>query len=194
MTESPASSQIQGVEERAFQLEERGFRSIFEQELSYVWHTLRRLGVRGEDVRDQSQEVFMIVHRLLDQFDRGRPIRPWLFGIAFRVASAYRDKARYRTTEELGDDVTDDAQLPDEQLADAEKRRLVLRALDRIELGRRAVFVLAELEDRSIPEIATELGIPLNTAYSRLRLAREEFADAARRLAKERATGRVGAP
>ena len=100
MTDPGSPSQIPGVEEREF-------RTIFEQELSYVWHTLRRLGVRGDDVRDQAQEVFMIVHRLLPEFDRTRPLRPWLFGIAFRVASAYRDKARYRTTEELGEDVTD---------------------------------------------------------------------------------------
>ena len=62
----------------------------------------------------------------------------------------------------------------------------MLRALDRVDIGRRAVFILADLEGRAVPEIATELGIPLNTAYSRLRLAREEFAAAALRLAKER--------
>jgi len=185
VTDRTTSPQIPKVEEREF-------RQIFEQELSYVWHTLRRLGVRGDDVRDQSQEVFVIVHRLLPEFDRTRPIRPWLFGIAFRVASAYRDKARYRVTEELGDDLTDDAQPADEQIADAEKRRLVLRALERVDLARRAVFVLADIEGRAIPEIATELGIPLNTAYSRLRLARAEFAEAARRLANAPRHG--GAP
>jgi len=170
-------------------VDEASFRALFERELSYVWHTLRRLGVRGEDVRDQAQEVFLVVHRLLPSFEEGRPVRPWLFGIALRVASGYRDKASRRVTQPLDDDHADEGPMPDAQLEDADKRRLVLGALDSVDFSRRPVFILADIEGRTVPEIAEELSIPLNTAYSRLRLARDEFTQAARRLAKGGARG-----
>jgi RNA polymerase sigma-70 factor (ECF subfamily) len=160
------------------------FRQLFERELSYVWHSLRRLGVRPEDARDQAQEVFLIVHRLLPSYDRARPLRPWLFGIAFRVAARYRDRERLRRTEDLPTHVADGTPGADEQLFEAQQRRLVLRALEAIDLDRRAVFVLAEIDGASAPQIAQALGIPLNTVYSRLRRAREEFTQAARRLAR----------
>ncbi len=187
MTDAASSSQSLGVGERAF-------RVLFEREVSYVWHTLSRLGVRPDDVRDQAQEVFVVVHRLLPSFDTARPVRPWLFGIALRVASGYRAKAKHRVTQELAEDVVSEAPLPDDQLEDVQKRALVLRALDRVELDRRAVLILVDLDGRPVPEVAEHLGIPLNTAYSRLRLARAEFTEAARRLAAARPSHGGGQP
>jgi RNA polymerase sigma-70 factor (ECF subfamily) len=155
------------------------FAQVFEDELPYVMATLRRLGARTEDLQDLAQEVFVTVHRIFDDYDPSRAIRPWLFGIAYRVALRHRDLARHkREIYEAAPDASDTAPLPDTQLERAEARVLVRAAMDRIEVHRRAVFVLSDLEGLSVPEIASTLGIPLNTAYSRLRRAREDFTSA----------------
>lgn len=167
------------------------FRALFEAEFDYVWNTLRRLGVREADALDQTQEVFLVVHGLLPDYDATRPARPWLFAIAYRVACRYRALARHRyeVPVDAGPEVVDAESLPDEKLEAEEARALVLEAIQGIELSRRAVFLLAELEEQPVPEIATTLGIPVNTAYSRLRLAREEFERAVTRLLARRAHG-----
>jgi len=161
------------------------FCSIFRAHYGYVCHTLLRLGVREADVEDQAHELFLAVHRQLDSYDDTRPLRPWLFGFAVRAASAYRRLARHhqevRSEDEIGSRVP---------AADTENethaRRLVLEAIGAIgDLGRRSVFVLHELDGFSVPEVATALGIPLNTAYSRLRVARQEFRRAVLRLESE---------
>ncbi|MDF2693700.1 MAG: polymerase sigma factor RpoE [Labilithrix sp.] len=157
------------------------FRVVFRREFSWVWNTLRRLGVRSDDLKDQSQEVFLRVHQLLSDYDTSRPFRPWLFAIAYRVAGRYRTThARHPVMEPV--DLADDGPGPDEDLETKQAQALVLDALQTIELNRRAVFILAELEERPVPEIAETLGVPLNTAYSRLRVAREEFAQAVARI------------
>src|SRR5204862_1865304 len=72
------------------------FDAVYERELDYVWNTLRRLGVRARDLEDLAHDVFVIVFRRQAEFEVGRPVRPWLFGIAFRVASDYRRSARFQ--------------------------------------------------------------------------------------------------
>ncbi len=154
----------------------RDFRQIFERELAYVLATLRRLGVRPDDLRDVAQEVFVTVHRILDDYDPERPLRPWLFGIAYRIALRHRSLARHtREVLEPPAELSDLAPLADVQIERAEARALVHRALARVEIHRRAVFVLSDIDGLAVPEIAAVLGIPLNTAYSRLRRAREDF-------------------
>jgi RNA polymerase sigma-70 factor, ECF subfamily len=159
------------------------FREVFALNFDYVWHALKRLGVREADLEDVTHEVFLAVFRKLDQFDATRPLRPWLFGFAFRLASDHRDLAHHRR--EL---VTDAPEILDAgpSALDAAIRQQALavaqRALGALELGRRAVFILHVLDDCPMPEVAAALGIPVNTAYSRLRLARADLAAAARRL------------
>lgn len=160
------------------------FRAIFDAEARYVWTTLRRLGVSPADLDDVTQEVLLRVYRQLDQYDSARPLRPWLFGIAHRVASEWR-RYRRRHPERPEDSVpeaVDSTPGADETVAAQQARTAVLRALDALEEDRRAVFILHELDGVAIPEVATALGIPLNTAYSRLRLAREDFRGAVTRL------------
>lgn len=161
-------------------------RDIFEEHADHVGNSLRRLGVREADVPDLVQEVFVVVHRILADYDPSRPMWPWLFGIAYRTAAAYRRKASREVLDDgsLAGERHDSSQNLDEAMRRAEERRLVLQALERVELGRRAVFVMADIDGVPVPEIAEALGIGLNTAYSRLRLAREEFREAAVRLAK----------
>jgi RNA polymerase sigma-70 factor, ECF subfamily len=159
------------------------FRAAFEQELDYVWTTLRRLGVREADLEDVAHEVFLRVHRRFADYDRARPIRPWLFGFAARVAADYRKLARHRREVWAdGHDAIDPAPLADEQLAALDARALVARGLESLDLDKRAVFVAHDLDGLTAQQIAEALELPLFTVYSRLRVARERFAASVKRL------------
>jgi RNA polymerase sigma-70 factor, ECF subfamily len=162
------------------------FAAIYRDELPYVWKTLHRLGIPARDVEDLVHEVFLVVHRHLSRYDPARPLRPWLFGIAVRVVSTFRQASRNvrEVPSEIGEQ-PDPAPPSDERLAAAEARALLLEALDTLDLDRRAVFVMHDLDEVAMPEIAAALDIPLNTAYSRLRLARAHLAACARRLRAE---------
>jgi RNA polymerase sigma-70 factor (ECF subfamily) len=154
------------------------FGALYRAEVGYVLNSLRRLGVHERDLEDLAHDVFFAAYRHLADYDPSRALRPWLFGFAYRMASDYRQLSRHRHERALGDDVDneDPKGRPDEELELARKRRLVLRALERLDLDRRAVLVMHDLDGHTMPEIAAELGLPLNTAYSRLRLARRDFA------------------
>jgi RNA polymerase sigma-70 factor (ECF subfamily) len=162
------------------------FHGLFHREFDYVWTSLRRLGVHEGDVADVAQEVFVAIYRKLDEYDPSRPVRPWLFAFAFRCASDWRRLARHRI-KLAGDRPDASAAGPDaeELLARAQDVDLVMRALEHLEIDRRSVFIMYELDECPMKEIARLLGIPLFTAYSRLRLAREEFTEAVRRLDRE---------
>lgn len=160
--------------------------ALFEAECAYVLHSLRRLGVPHDDCADVAHEVFLVAFRLLPACDRTRPMRPWLFGIAYRVAAAQRRLARVRRevpSEDL--ERPDHAAGADEQLDQRRRERLVQEALGALDLERRAVFVMHDIDGHPMPEIAEVLGIPLNTGYSRLRLAREAFAARIKRQRRE---------
>lgn len=187
MTETARSTESDPVDADVVSAPIPSFRVVFDAEHGYVWNTLRRLGVREADLKDQSQEVFMVIHGLLPDYDPSRPLRPWLFGIAYRIALRYRALARHRREafEEV-DDRADAAPRADEQLEAAQRRAMVLEAIESIDLPKRAVFVMSEIDGATMPEIAEALAVPLNTAYSRLRLAREEFAAAIQRIRAQR--------
>jgi RNA polymerase sigma-70 factor (ECF subfamily) len=119
-------------------------------------------------------EVFLVMQRRWDDYDPERPLRPWLFGIAFRVAAAQRRQAsRELYRERL--EAEDLADLPDALAANAEEHRLLLKALTTIPLERRAVVVMHDGDEMAMRVIAEQLSIPLFTAYSRLRVARREL-------------------
>jgi RNA polymerase sigma-70 factor (ECF subfamily) len=159
------------------------FRTVFESESGFVWNVLRRFGVPARDLEDLTHDVFVTVYRRLDDYDRSRPLRPWLFGIAFRQAIRYRELARnHREVLDPAPEPADEATRADERLMAHEARAVLEKALDTLDLDRRAVFVLHELESLTMPDIADALAIPLNTAYSRLRLARAQVKAAVQRL------------
>ena len=159
------------------------FRSIYEAEFDYVYRSLRRLGAEPRDLNDLVQEVFLAVHLRLHTYDRGRPIRPWLFGIAFRALSDSGNRSRAH--KEVSDAALAQVGVPpraEQQIAATEARNVVLQALAHLKPEQRAVFVMHTLDECPVPEIARNLEIPLNTAYSRLRLARVDFVGAVKRL------------
>jgi RNA polymerase sigma-70 factor (ECF subfamily) len=152
------------------------FAEVYDQHVAYLWKTVRRLGVAPADIEDITHDVFVIVHGRLATFDRTRPIRPWLFGIAFRRVANYRRHSRnYR---EVTSDTTDASAAPtslESQLAARNDLHRVAAALATLDHERRAVFVLSEIDLCSGPEIAGALELPLNTVYSHLRRARRDF-------------------
>ena len=155
----------------------------YREHFNHVWHTLRRLGVASRDLEDAAQEVFIIAHRRLPDFDPSRPIRPWLSGIVWRVASDERKRARNRR-EMVGIKAEPVAQYggPQRDLEAAEARRLVHRALGELPDAQRIVFIMHEIDGFSMPEIEASLQVTLNTLYSRLRLARRKFKAAVKQL------------
>jgi RNA polymerase sigma-70 factor (ECF subfamily) len=151
------------------------FKNLFDTEFAYVCRSLQRLGVRHGDVLDVAQELFVAVHERLVDFDRTRPVRPWLFSFSLKFASNYRRLARNKVVE-IDTDSLDAAP------ANMEARQIVLRALTDLDFDRRIVLVMHDLEGFAAPEIAVITTTPLNTVYSRLRLARADFRAAVTRL------------
>jgi RNA polymerase sigma-70 factor (ECF subfamily) len=153
-------------------------RAIYDAEVANIVNSLRRLGASSSDLEDLTQETFVRAFQQLPTFDRQRPLRPWLFGIAFRVISeARRDRGRLRPVGQASEieTITDPGVSPERALELRQARELVLRTLEHLAPERRAVFVMYELNGDSMSEIAEALGIRLFTAYSRLRVARAQF-------------------
>ena len=177
----PASSrQAPGVEAQARAA--TPFRKVFDDHVSYVSASLGRLGVHDRDRDDLVSEVFVRVHRALPTYDASRPMKPWLFAFAARVASEHRRLARHRREVFAEVDVASPELPADQALEQDESRRLLARALEELDQEKREVFVLHDLDDTPVPEVARALGIPEGTAYSRLRAARMELTATVRRL------------
>lgn len=147
-----------------------------------VWRSLRRLGVPTASLDDAVQDVFLVVHRRWNDFRNQSSRRTWIYGIAMRVASEHSRRARREqqrssatdpdlvNSETLGPDA-----LTDESLRQREAGRLLHLLLDGLAEGDREILVLVDLEERSVVEAAEAMGVNLNTAYSRLRRARQNF-------------------
>lgn len=146
----------------------------YQRELDYLMRTLRRLGVNPEDVEDLAHEVFLVLRRTWHEYDPTRALKPYLFGIAFRVAAAHRRK-RWREVPFATIDAQDRSPAPDRTVEANQARAIVLDALNRIPLKRRAVLVMHDLDEIPVQDVAVTLSIPLFTAYSRLRKARREL-------------------
>jgi len=153
----------------------------FETEFDYVYRALKRHGVNPADAEDLAQEVFLVMWRRWADYDTTRPLRPWLAGIAFKVAHDYRRRSGREVPGGLVD-AEDQAPGAEEHLASARARTLVLRALGSLPEKQRTIIVMHDLDGASMREIADILSVPLFTAYSRLRSARQAFAKAVRRL------------
>jgi RNA polymerase sigma-70 factor (ECF subfamily) len=167
----------------------RAFRALYDGHMDFVWRNLHRLGVADSEVEDRAQEVFVVAHRRFVEFeDRGRGPRAWLFQIVLRVASDARRHRRRHPEFPDGGDAVDRVSVEPPQ-ADAMDRRDALARLDAalsvLDLDRRAVLVLHEIEEMTAPEISQVLNIPLNTVYSRLRVAREKLEGALARRGDE---------
>lgn len=163
-----------------------GFKELYEAHFAFVWRSAHRLGVPASAMDDAMQDVFVVVHRKRGEFQGRSSIKTWIFGIVVHVARAYR---RRRSIDDAADPdmLADRAHpSPQAQAEAAEALRALQEVLDELSDERREVFVLVELEEMTAPEAAEALGLKLNTLYSRLRAARQDFdAAVARREARE---------
>lgn len=156
--------------------------AIYDEYFDFVWRSLRRLGVRAGLLEDALQDVFLVVHRRLADFEQRSSLKTWLFGICLRVASDYARRARGRpATTELLEVADADAPDPLEQAARSEAVEFLDAQLCALDPDKRAVFILGELEGMSGPEIAEAVGANVNTVMSRLKAARAQFEAAVRR-------------
>lgn len=151
----------------------------------FVWRTLRRLGVREADIDDVCQEVFVVVHRKLPEFEPRASIKSWLYGICIRSAAAHRRKApvRREVPTESPEEGSTAHGGPEASLASREALVMLDRALDALDADKREVFVLYEVEELAMSEVAQIVGCPLQTAYSRHTAARAHVVAFFRRLA-----------
>ena len=157
------------------------FDEVYAAHVGFVWRVLRTLGVHDAVIEDAVQDVFVVVHRRLGEWEGRAAITTWLFAIARRVAGGHRRRASRRaaqSVEPLSDELPDDRPGggdPFAEISRAQAAATVLAILDQLDDDKRAVFALVELEQLSVPEVARMLDLNLNTAYSRLRLARQAF-------------------
>ncbi len=157
----------------------------FERELDYVYGTLQRLGARPGDIDDLLQEIFLALYRNWPTLDTSRSLRPWLFGVAFRVVRTHR-RRRARETPYAVLDPEDDAPGPERWLQGQESLALLSEALQHVPMSRRSVVVKHDLDGREVVEIARELSMTKFGVYARLYKGRKELASAVRRLHKEK--------
>jgi RNA polymerase sigma-70 factor (ECF subfamily) len=184
-SQHPSSLSSRGAEQGA--AADAVFTEVVRAHAPFVWRVLRGMGVREGDIDDLCQEVFLVVHRKLPALELRAALRSWIYGIAFRLARDYRQRAHRKHELLVGE--------PPAQTHSASQERALERQqdwalLDRLlgELGeeQRQVFVLFEIEELSMREICEIAGCPLQTAYSRLHAARKRIDE---KLAELRAEG-----
>jgi RNA polymerase sigma-70 factor (ECF subfamily) len=159
--------------------------SIHARHAEFVWLTLQRLGVAEPDVEDLLQEVFFVVHRRLDSFDGSSRMTTWLFGICVRVVASYRRRAfrrRERSVDQVPEQATAETESPESAMLAHEARERLRAVLDLMDLEKRAIFVMFEIDELSCEAIAEMLSVPTGTVYSRLHAARRAFQRALERL------------
>ena len=156
-------------------------RRLYDSHLSFVWRNLRRLGVPDAILEDATQDVFLVVHRRWDSFDaRWSSVETWLFGILLRVARNHRRSLRRRawavpSPGEVVEVVPSPAAGPADLVARREALALLDRLLDTLDEDKRAIIVLVDIEQLSVPQAAESLEVNVNTAYWRLRMARAQL-------------------
>jgi RNA polymerase sigma-70 factor, ECF subfamily len=168
------------------------FDEVYARHFDFVWKSLRRLGVPPSDLPDVSQEVFVVVHRRLGSFEERAKVTTWLFQICFHAARDRNRRAHVRR--EVSDTSTLEA-LPghadraDQLLERRDDLAMFDAVLDGMNAEQRAVFVMFELSEMTGDDIASTLGVPLGTVYSRIRLAREAFRRGVARVTARNARG-----
>jgi RNA polymerase sigma-70 factor, ECF subfamily len=182
MVQMPSAAHAHALE-RPAEAAAPSFDEVYAAHVAFVWRVLRTFGLSEAQVEDAVQDVFLVVHRRLPEWEGRAAMTTWLFAIARRVAAAHRRRASGDRTEALVDEPAgrDDTFAA---MSRAQAAATVFGILQKLDEDKRIVFALVELEQLSVPEVARMLDLNLNTAYSRLRLARHAFELAVRAQVK----------
>jgi RNA polymerase sigma-70 factor (ECF subfamily) len=158
---------------------------VYAEHFDFVWRSARRLGVPDAALDDAVQDVFVVVHDRLPSFEGRSTLRTWLFGIVRRVVRNHRPSQRQMPIEP-GDlaAVADGSERasPLESVARAEATRILHALLEQLDDDKREAFVMSDLEQIPVTEIADVLGVNVNTVYARVRAARREVEEGLTRL------------
>ncbi len=174
---APASDGM-GYMVHAAALERDAMAALYREHRDYVLRVLTRLGVAGDDVEDAAQEVFVALQRRLAEYDAARgSVTTWLYGFARGVAA---NRRRTHATVAVGERVAPEGFCPERALRQQEYADLLEAFLYKRPQAQREVFRLVDMEGRTAPEASTDLDVPINTVYSRLRAARQTFETFAR--------------
>jgi RNA polymerase sigma-70 factor, ECF subfamily len=157
--------------------------TIYREYFDFVWSSARHLGATGDAIDDMVQDVFIVIHHKLATLQRPEALRSWIYGIVRRTVSDYRRSRRTRDAAgaRLGAEYKSSRPSQPSPLDMAERNaelELLESVLAELDETKREVFVMVEVLEMTVPEVVQALEIPLNTAYSRLRLARQSFEDA----------------
>jgi RNA polymerase sigma-70 factor (ECF subfamily) len=156
--------------------------NIYKEYFNFVWSSARHLGAASDAIDDVVQDVFIVIHHKLATLQRPESLRSWIYGIVRRTVSDYRRSRRTRDAAgaRLGAEYKSSRPSQPSPLEMAERSaelELLEIVLSELDETKREVFVMVEVLEMTVPEVVQALEIPLNTAYSRLRLARQSFED-----------------
>ena len=176
----------EGAPDEASAIKPRGstltVEALYEEHFAFVWRSARRLGVPMDCLDDAVQDVFLAAHRRLNEFEGRSNVKTWLFGILINVARVFRrsTRRRHNAMEAFASSVSPEQRrvendTPFEAAKRAQAAKILHAALETLDDDKRAALVMADFEDMSASEIATTLGANVNTIYSRIRSAREQF-------------------
>jgi RNA polymerase sigma-70 factor (ECF subfamily) len=198
---SPGDDKAQSPESSGIALVRPSFEEVYQETFPFVWRTVRRLGVVDSTRDDVTQEVFVTVYRRLGEFQGRCSVKTWVFNILMGIVRNYRRTRRRKGKgHALLTAVVDPAVLadatadPSELASRAQAGRILHELLDELAEEKAVVFVMADLEGMTVPEIAGLVNANVNTVYSRLRAARSEFEQALQRLHAAGAKGGGGSP
>jgi RNA polymerase sigma-70 factor, ECF subfamily len=152
------------------------FRQLYATHFAFTWRSLRYLGVPSQQLDDAVQEVWVVVHRRLGEFQGRSALETWLFGIALNVQrNLYRSERRRSAQVPLSEELCSTSPDPLLEREGRETWLLVMRFLQTLDDERRAVFVASLLEGLPQGEAAEACGLDVPTVYLRVRSLRRAF-------------------
>jgi len=155
------------------------FTEIYQCFFNFVWSCARRMGIPDNEIDDVVQDVFIVIHGRLKTLEQPESLRSWIYGIIRRTASTYHRARRMKVTSAAALNSEPLTQYPEQPSPQdlalrSDESKLLWSLLAKLDAPKREVFVLAELDEMTAPEIAAAIEVPLNTVYSRLRSARQD--------------------
>lgn len=155
------------------------FTAAYDRDLPWLWNAVRRLGVPQSDLGDVCHDVFVVAWQKRDTYQADKPLRPWLYGIACGLIANRRARRAEVLSETAPQRVA--AETPEQALDAKQTYGRILDSLAALDDEKRQIFVGHDIEGFAMPDLVAALGLPLNTGYSRLRLARQAFEKSFRR-------------